>query len=132
MDGVSIRVVTDMPIRGAIGVIVATAAIVVIEAIAARAVKVGSAWKGVAGAVVTVTVVASADVIRIDVSVQRSVATMRVALKAKVIAATDAAATGIATAVTPIGPMGIAWRPAVGPVVNPTAMKTSEIVSTQQ
>lgn len=136
MEDASIHVAIDTPIRGVIGV---TGAIVVTEVIAAtgaRDVRVASAWRGVA-AVVTVTEVASADVIRIDVSALRSVATMRLARKAKAIAARvgaakEVAATETAIAVIPTGPMAIASKPATGPVVNPTATTTSETASTLQ
>jgi len=114
MDGVSIRAVIDMPILDETEGTVAIGEIVEIEA---RDVTAGSVWRGVAAEVVTVTVVASAAVIRIDASVRQSVATMSLARKAKAIAARAVAPKGVvamatATAVIPTGPMEVAWKAA--------------------
>jgi hypothetical protein len=141
MDGASIRVVIDMPIRDeivAIGAIVATVVTGMSAAIAVRAVTAESAWRDAAVAVATVTELASAGVIRIVASAPQSVGTMRPVRKARAIAtrvgaARVVAATEIATvtAEMPTGPTEIAWKQATVPVANPTATTTSEIASTQ-
>lgn len=141
MGDASIRAVIDTPIHDAIAVTEVTGAIAVI---AARDVTVGSAWKDAAAAVVTVTVVASEAVIKIDASVLRSVATMKAVRKAKAIgtrvgaakavaakavAVKAVAATETAIAAIPTGPMEIAWRQALARVATSTAMTTSETAS---
>jgi hypothetical protein len=127
MGAVSIRVI-GTPIHDVIVATVtgATAAIGVTVA------KAGSAWKVAAVAVVTVTVVATAGVIRIDASVRRNGARMRFALKVKVLVVRDVAVRETVTAVMPPGSRGTAWKQAVAPVANPPAMTTLEIVWTQR
>jgi len=145
MEDVSTPAVIDTPIRGASAAIEVTEVIAVTaasEAIAARDATVGSAWKDAAVAVETVTVVASAAVIRIGASALQSVATVRLARKAKATAtrvtATKAgAAKGVAAmetaiAVIPTERMEIAWKPAIGRLANPTATTTLEIGSTRR
>lgn len=138
MDVASTPVVIDMPT-------VALAAIGAASAeIGLRAVTTVSAVKDEAAAVVTVTVVASVDAIRIGASAHHQSAVMTLVMRVKAIVAKDVArvaavkvaaameiATAIAmtvTAMMAIGSTAIGWKPAKPlRVANPTFGMTSGI-----
>ena len=137
MGDASIRGAIGMPIRDVIVEIGVIVEIEVTAAIGARDATVGTAWRDAAAEVETVTVVASADVTRIDASALQSVATMRFVRKAKAIATKVGAAKVVAVkeaaiAGIPTGRMEIARKRATGPVARSTGTTTSEIASTRR
>jgi hypothetical protein len=136
MDVASIRVVIDTPT-------VALAAIGAVNAaIGLRAATAASAVKDEAAAVVTVTVLASVDAIRIGASAHHQSGVMTLVVRVKTIVAKDvvrvaavkvAAAREIAAivmtaiAMMAIGSTAIGWKPARLRVANPTFGMTSGI-----